>query len=227
MVAKRITMKRNVEGPKEIAVAEPRQAAGGVVIANPGKVARLFASIRMLRLPLLAALLILGACRVGPPEPILAPTSTQVSEVDLPFETIERSERGGGSNAGTILQPALVIIGDPAEIETLDETVRPEALARLAQVDLTRYFVVVAYRGLYPELLTPKSGIEIQRIRREGARVTVEALFYQPIPRRERLQVETYPYHIVQVPREGLQGELTFLLEMDGKVLVQEVYRLR
>ncbi len=198
-------------------------------LGHPGRSAevRWSPAICVLCLVLPVALLILGACRAGPSTHNPTPTSTRVSGIDLPFETIERSE-GGIYGGRDILQPALVIIGDLAEVGTLDETVTPEALARLRQVDFTRYFVVVAYRGRYPELLRPKSGDEIQRVRQEGATITVEALFYEPTPRLARSPIETYPYHIVQVRRDrGLRGEFTFLLEVDGKVVAREVYRLR
>ena len=144
-------------------------------------------------------------------------------ERTLRFETIERSEMGGGHNAGRILQPALVVIGDPAEIGALDDTVSPEAVKRLAQVDFTRYFVVVAYHGWYSQLLSPKSGVEVRRIRQQGTTITVEALFYKPTPGLQRRQMETYPYHIVQVRRnKQLRGEFTFVLEVDGKVVARE-----
>ena len=144
-------------------------------------------------------------------------------ERTLPFETIERSEMGGGHNAGRILQPALVVIGDPAEVGTLDDTVSPEAVKRLAQVDFSQYFVVVVYHGRYSQLLSPKSGVEVRRIRQQGAAITVEALFYKPTPGLERRQMETYPYHIVQVRRnKQLRGEFTVVLEVDGKVVARE-----
>jgi len=148
-------------------------------------------------------------------------------ERTLRFETIERSEEGI-AGAREILEPRLVIIGDATEVAALDATVSPEALKRLAQVDFTRYFVVVVYHGWYSQLLRPKSGVEVRRVRQQGAMITVEALFYEPVPGWERAQIETYPYHIVQVRWDrGLRGEFEFLLEVDGKVVAQEVYGLR
>lgn len=63
---------------------------------------------------------------------------------------------------------------------------------------------------------TPRSGIEVTRITREGDTVTIYALSYGPVEDYARMDVEISAYHLVKVQKgEGLEGNITLVLNVE------------
>jgi hypothetical protein len=65
-------------------------------------------------------------------------------------------------------------------------------------------------------LPTPRSGIEVTRITREGDTVTIYALSYGPVEDYQRKEVEISAYHVVKVQKEdSLEGNITLVLNVE------------
>jgi len=198
---------------------------GLFAIAGSEEAARPPAGIKVRWLPLLVALLILSACRVGPPKRSPAPVETAVpmptstspsrtTEIDLPFETIEQRDASGVGKVYEDKRPGLLIIARPEETAGLKSLVRPEAQARLQGLDYDHYFAVVVFQGWKT---TNRYGVQIERIARWGSEVTIYARFSEPDPNKERGPEITSPYHLVQVKKVGRwEQEIAFQVVVDG-----------
>jgi hypothetical protein len=89
------------------------------------------------------------------------------------------------------------------------------AQEEIARVDFSKYFVIVASRGL----AVPDSGLRVQRIRQTDDRVRVVARFTSPPTTTGPLS--TLPFHIVKVKKDSLTfwGNIIFeLLDESGRV---------
>ncbi len=148
----------------------------------------------------------------------------QSQEADLPFETIERSEWGEGKEQYSIPDPKLVIIAKAEEINAIGNTVSLDAQAQLRNLDFDQYFAAAVFQGWQPQLPPPPSGVEVQRISREGSIMTIYAHFHEPAGEVWR-PVEVSPYHLVKVQKgEDMQGKLEFVLNIDGTDVVRQAH---
>lgn len=129
-------------------------------------------------------------------------TACQPSETNLPFETIERADSAGTGEYHKDKEPDLAIIAKAADISVLGNMVSSDAQARLRDLDFDRYFAIAVFQGWRPSLPTPRSGVEVQRITKEGSRITIYAQFYEPVEGYEQKTVVTSPYHLVKM-RKG------------------------
>jgi len=146
-------------------------------------------------------------------------------EGDLPFETIERADSAGTGEYYEGEKPKLVIIAEAAEINTLGNTVSPDAQAQLRNLDFDHHFVVAVFQGWRPTLPTPQSGVEVQGISRKEGRITIYAQFYKPVEGYEQKDVVTSPYHLVTMRKgEDMQGEFEFVLNVDGADVVRQTH---
>jgi hypothetical protein len=138
-------------------------------------------------------------------------------EVDLSFETIER--KIGPGNAHYFYQdkePKAIIIAGASDIDALGNTVSLNAQRQLRALDLNQYLAIAVFQGWRPVLPTPRSGIEVTRITREGDTVTIYALSYGPVEEHVRKEVEISAYHVVKVEKgEGLEGNISLVLNVE------------
>lgn len=165
------------------------------------------------------------ATTVPPPVTTASPTPSPASEVDLPFETIERRDTPGTGRNYERKEPKLVIIAEEVEIDALGGTISPKAVAELHNLDFSKFFVASVFQGLK---ITNQYGAEIRRVTQRGNTIIVHAHFTERDPRRVAADVMTSPYHVVKVQKaENLRGKLEFVLQVDGKELIRQTYVLR
>jgi hypothetical protein len=156
---------------------------------------------------LAAAMLLLSACRAR----------------ELPFETIEKQ---AGSNIYEGPDPKLVVIANPGQAPEFDGRISHQAQAALEALDYERYFAIALFQGTKP---TTGYSAQIESLRLSDKTITVQADLYDPTKETQPVVVGqgfTSPYHLVKVPREGLQGTYEFVLEVDGEALQSETRSL-
>ncbi len=171
-----------------------------------GEAARRVAGVWRLWLLLLIPLLVLSACGIGLPKhsstsvptamPLATPSLTsQASEMDLPFETIEQLEAADNGKYYEDKRPGLFVITNSDEAIELQGIINPAAQARIFQ----------GWKA------TTRYGVQIERIARQGDKVTIYARFAEPKPEEERGAEITSPCQLVQVQKAGRWGqEITF-----------------
>jgi len=128
-------------------------------------------------------------------------------EIELPFETIERSDYGDYS----IREPRLILITAPQEIDQVEGLITQEALDRLAELDFGQYFAIAVFRGCQPD-----SGYDtiIKRVARRGDKVVVYAQFWEPSPHYPVTHEATSSYHLVKVHKDGdVSQEIELVLQ--------------
>jgi hypothetical protein len=144
-------------------------------------------------------------------------SACQPKETDLPFETIEQRDASGTGQVYKDEKPGLIVITAPEEATNLDALITSEAQARLARLSYDEYFVIAVFQGRKP---TTRYGVQIERIARQGSKVTVYAQFSEPKPDEEKAPEETSPYHLIQVQKVGTWGqEVTFELIVKGSIV--------
>jgi len=144
-------------------------------------------------------------------------SACQPKETDLPFETIEQRDASGTGQVYKDEKPGLIVITAPEEATNLDALITSEAQARLARLSYDEYFVIAVFQGRKP---TTRYGVQIERIARQGGKVTVYAQFSEPKPDEEKAPEETSPYHLIQVQKVGTWGqEVTFELIVKGSIV--------
>ena len=147
-------------------------------------------------------------------------------EVDLPFETIERADLSGTGEYYEDKDPRLIIIANVAELDTLGNTVSSDAQLQLQDLDFDRYFAVGVFQGWRPSLPSP-SGVEVQSISQQGRTITIYARFYEPVEGTVQKDVEISPYQLIKIWKEvDMQGEIEFILNVDGTVVSQQTHIL-
>ena len=141
-------------------------------------------------------------------------------EVDLLFETIEKSERSRYSMPDS----KMVIITEAGERNALESIVSLNAQAQLQDLDFDQYFAVAVFQGLKG---TNMYGADIQRMARRGDTITVYAHFTERDPELVAADINTSPYHLVKVQKGGtLQGRIEFVLNVDGTMVDQQTHLL-
>ena len=140
----------------------------------------------------------------------------------LPFETIERAKFANTGQYYEGQDPKLVVISEEQESHSLGDVISTEAQAQLQSLDFDQYFAAVAFKGIvgcvYP-------GIMIQRIGVEGNVITFYAHVLEPIGGVCKTMI-TSPYHVVKVRRQEMQGEIEFILNVDGTMVSRETHSL-
>jgi len=144
--------------------------------------------------------------------------------IEILFETIENADLAGTGGYYEEEKPKLVIITKTEQIDDkLGDTVSSKSQAQLRDMDFDRHFVIGVFQGRRPYLYTV-SGVEIQRIEKEGNTITLFAHFYKPVEDQARGMV-TSPYHLLSIQKgENLQGEFKFILKADGKSVARQTH---
>ncbi len=142
---------------------------------------------------------------------------TKEPEIELPFEAIERAEIPGTGYEYQGREPALVAIAKKEDIDLLGNTVSIDAQLSLEAIQFDDYFAVVVFQGLKG---TTMYGVEIQRILRKGNVMMIFTHFTERDPSIGAGAMITSPYHIVKIPRQGLSGNIEFVLYADGQEII-------
>lgn len=140
---------------------------------------------------------------------------------ELPFETITQRDFINYREEN----PALFVITNDDEIETLASNVLAEDLAladQLRQLDYDRFFAILVLQG---QKRSTGYAVSIKRIIRQGNQVTIDAEFVEPSPSTFRKPAFTSPYHLVAVSKEGQWGqEVTFVLVVNGETIAETTH---
>jgi hypothetical protein len=153
-----------------------------------------------------------------------ATESPSVAELPLlPFETIERAEVPDTGQYYQGQNPKLVVITEVREGNAVGNIISIKAQAQLQNLDFNRYFAAVVFQGIVGYV---HPGIMIQRISVEGNVITFYVHVLEPVSN-ERKTMITSPYHLVKVRREEeVQGEMEFVLNVDGAVVSRQTRSL-
>ncbi len=141
---------------------------------------------------------------------ILVLSACKSQEVELPFETIERSDY---SPQYENKEPSLTVVANLDNVEELEEWITPKAIEQLRKTDYKTHFAIAAFLGWQS---TGHEGIRIEQIVRRGNSVSVYALVGNPTGETE----VTSPYHLVKVQKVGQWGsEVDFTLMFEENVV--------
>ncbi len=146
-------------------------------------------------------------------------TDALQQEVEVDFETIENAQRPGIQAS----QPDLAVVSEKEDTYSLQNSISSASVSQLIDLDYKGYFALVVYQG---RKLTSGYNIIIQRITHEGNTVNVFVQFTERDSAKPAENIETSPYHLVKIPREGIKGELVFVILADGNEIVRQVYTL-
>jgi hypothetical protein len=170
----------------------------------------------LLDLTVLAALALMGLAACQP------------RETELPFQTIAEGPsvglQDGRGYPGE--KPDLLIITAPEQVDTPGADVRfgSDLAAQLRAVDYSHNTVIVVFQGLMSALY-PSYAPDILGVARRGDSVVIRSHFGVPGPEEGGFPAFSSPYHIIAVPRQGMQEEkIRFILEEDGQVVKERTY---
>lgn len=152
---------------------------------------------------------------------ILFTSRKEKGEAELPFETIEMAEIPGTGYEYQGREPTLVIVAEIGDISKLGSSVSTKSQSSLESLNFSDYFAVAAFQGLKD---TTMYGVEIQRILRKGNAITIYVHFTERDPSVGAGAIITSPYHIVKIPRQGLNGKMEFILYADSKEVTRQTY---
>jgi hypothetical protein len=149
------------------------------------------------------------------PTIIITPTTPGV---ELAFETIERADIPGTGGEYQGRDPRMVVIASAKEIDALGKTISLSAQDELRKLDFNQYFAIAVFQGLKG---TNMYGVDIQQVTKNGNTITIFAHFTERDPELAAASINTSPYHIVKVRKDGLEGELDFFLNVAGEVILK------
>jgi len=144
-------------------------------------------------------------------------------QIDLPFETIEMAEIPGTGYEYPGKERALVIVTKREDVALLGDNVSKQSLSIIDSVNFSDYFVITVFQGIKG---TTSYGVEIQRIFKQENVITIYAHFTERDPSVSAGALMTSPYHIVKIPRQGLIGQIDFVLSADGEEKIRQTYTM-
>jgi len=154
---------------------------------------------------------------------IIFTTRGEKGVAELPFETIEIAEIPGTGFEYQGLDPNLVIITGKGGIQQLGNTISTTSQSMLETLDFNKYLALVVFQGFKGTTLY---GVEVQRITRLRNIVNIYAHFTERDPSIGAGDIVTSPYHIVKIPRQGLKGNIEFILYANGEEAIRQTYTL-
>jgi hypothetical protein len=171
----------------------------------------------------LLALVIVGALGLA------SLAACQPQETELPFQTIAEGEVVGDYGYGySKEEPDLLIITAPAAVDSpgIDIQFSADLADQLREVDYDHNIIIVVFRGLIGALGSSYN-VNILQVVRSGDRVVIRTHFGVPGPEEGSLPSFSSPYHIIAVPRQGMQEQkIRFILEVDGQVAKERTYSI-
>jgi hypothetical protein len=144
-------------------------------------------------------------------------------QVELSFETIEMAEIPGTGYEYPGKEPALVIITKREDVASLGDIVSKQSQLILNSLNFSDYFVITVFQGIKG---TTSYGVEIQRIFKKDNVITIYTHFTERDPSLSAGTLMTSPYHIVKIPRQGLFGQMEFILFADGEEIIHQTYNM-
>jgi len=69
-------------------------------------------------------------------------------------------------------------VSQPTDIEALRKTVSVEVQAKLQELDFENEYATVVFQGVTGAVFSPMSGVEVQRLVRQGRLISINAVFY-------------------------------------------------
>jgi len=142
------------------------------------------------------------------------------TEVSLGFETVLKNVGAPDRQE----EPSFVVAASPEELAYYKEMLAPADLKGVFQIDLTEYFVIVAFQG---SKATGGYAIEVRHIGQSGDRITVTLYVTERRPGEMVDQTGTSPYHAVKVAKANMprRGSLTFVFkDTQGNLVAEKVY---
>jgi len=175
---------------------------------------------------LVLTLIITGSCQSKIVIPSFTPNSpvtqeaVQALEEEITFESISKDEYALYEGKS----PGLIIVSRLDEINKLQEMLSRKHREVLNGLDLAHFLAVAVLQGQKPSNMY---GAEVQKVTRVGANeIRLYAHFTERDPKREAAGVMTKPYHLIRIPRDGLLGDVTFVLYEDGEELLREKHTI-
>jgi hypothetical protein len=132
--------------------------------------------------------------------------------------------RGDAYSSG-LETPAIFIAGNSDEAKTLSGLVdSAEDVKLIQEVDFAKHRIVAVFRG---EVGTAGYGISIDKIQSTDGAVRLSVTLSDPAPDEAVAQVVSYPYHLVTIPRDDLNGNeesVWTVYASDDKMLTEAKY---
>jgi hypothetical protein len=120
----------------------------------------------------------------------------------------------------------LLVITTPEAVDSpgMDVQFSAELADQLRAVDYEHNIAIVVFRGLL-QALSPRYTVDILQVVRSGNQVVVQTHLGVPGPEQGSLSSFSSPYHVIAVPRQGMQEqEIRFILEVDGQMANEHTY---
>jgi hypothetical protein len=152
----------------------------------------------------------------------------QPEGTELPFETIDRSQIPGTEIwQSEMEEPGLLILTSAEDVAQKGHFFTQDARLQLQNLDFDVYFAIGVFQGRLPSVPAGQPyAIEVRKITVRDGTVTI----YTHVPKPARgenvwLPVFAAPYHLVRVQRkEDIQGEIRFVLNIDGKTIIRQAH---
>jgi len=134
-------------------------------------------------------------------------------ETKMSFETIEQNEYIESSGySGDEIQ--LKIVSSTDEVNELGTWVSEDSRSKIRELDFTSEFALAVFRGKMP---SSGYNIEIVKVARQNTVVNLQIILLDPIPEIQKNDIETSPYHLVKIEKDGKWNEvITFNLINEG-----------
>ena len=138
-------------------------------------------------------------------------------ETLLSFKTIEQADSSGTGEAYRDIEPTVIIITHPNEIANLNGWINESGQEKLQALAYKNYFALAVFQGFKPTL---EYGVKINRITKHNNEINIYTHFQERNPNLEAADLESSPYHVVQVQKTGEEGQVfTFNLIVSNTIV--------
>ena len=147
----------------------------------------------------------------------LPPRSSEPVAATLPFQSLARSFRLGGS----LPDPSVMVQLDRQAVAALEKMINQEDFEKVLGVDLQENALLAVFWGQKP---FGGCSITVNRIYLAGDTLIVDVTLLEEDPEFPKIEAATSPYHLVLVDRGMFSGKASRLkLQSDGQVLATAV----
>ncbi len=136
------------------------------------------------------------------------PTTPEL-EVEVPFETLAQAVIPGTGSYYEALEPKLLVIRKPDDLDVLDNMVSVQAQESLNTLNFEKFLAVVVFGGKHFSVI----GVEISQVTLLENTITVRSSFIEKHPEFAYPEVVISPYHVIKISRDELpeNGEVFVL----------------
>lgn len=145
----------------------------------------------------------------------------------IPFVSLSREE-GMAHHPPDLEEPSIFVVGSAPEAERFagwfDNSNVSDVSERIRKVDLTTTLIVAVFSG---HMGSNGHGVTIKEVSTSPGRVDLRVMLTRPAPGHAASDVETYPYHMIMIPRKDLDLDPQtdwIVFTSDGKILSQTRY---